>query len=88
MVFQRTTKLNLKLVDFSEFSTEKWISSLKVIVLISLLLKGSLWLESVLRIRSILMFLGLLDPDQLVPVRGMDLAPDSAPDPSFVKQKW
>jgi hypothetical protein len=39
MVFQRTTKLNLKLVDFSEFSTEKWISSLKVIAPICLLVK-------------------------------------------------
>jgi hypothetical protein len=29
MVFQRTSKLVLKLVDFSEFSTEKWINSLQ-----------------------------------------------------------
>ena len=31
MIFMRTTKLVLKLVDFSEFSTEKWIISLKAI---------------------------------------------------------
>ncbi len=38
-----------------------------------------------IRIRRIRMFLGLLDPDQLVRGTAPDTAPD--PDPSIIKQK-
>jgi hypothetical protein len=38
-----------------------------------------------IRIRRIRMFLGLLDPDPFV--RGTDLAPDRAADPSIIKKK-
>jgi hypothetical protein len=41
--------------------------------------------EAVLRIRTIRMFLGLLDPDPDPLVRDTD--PDPAPDPSIIKQK-
>ncbi len=42
--------------------------------------------NSVLRIR-IHMFLGLLDPDPDLLVRGMDPDPNPDPDPSTIKQK-
>ncbi len=49
---------------------------------------SGIWTRIRIRTHRIHMFLGLLDPDPDLLVRGMDPDPEPDPDPSIIKQKY